>query len=62
MSFDQTKYVNDYKREKYDVIRALIPKGKKAAIKECADQLGITVSALIVRALEESYNLDLSKD
>ena len=60
MAFDQNAYINDYRREHYDEIRALIPKGKKATVKAIAAEKGLTVSQIVVKALEETYNVDLS--
>nr|DAP05357.1 MAG TPA: hypothetical protein [Caudoviricetes sp.] len=61
MAFDANKYKNQYEKDNYDRILILVPKGKKADIKERAEELGISVSELIVRALEKMYLLDLSK-
>lgn len=61
MAFDENEYKARYQRENYDRIVILIPKGKKVDIKERAEELGISVSELIVRALEKMYLLDLSK-
>lgn len=60
MAFDQTQYVNDYNREHYDTIKALVPKGKKDVVKAIAAARGLTVSQVVVKALEETYNIDLS--
>ena len=61
MAFDKVSYDNDFKRQNYDVIRALVPKGCGKEIKEYAAIQGKSVSALIVEALELCYKLDLSK-
>lgn len=61
MAFDQIKYVNDYKRQNYDVIRALVPKGRGKDIKAYAQAQGKSVSQVIVEALESHCKLDLSK-
>lgn len=61
MAFDQNSYITDFKRDNYDQIAILVPKGKKLDIKRCAAEKGISVSQLVVRALEECYKLDLSK-
>lgn len=60
-SFDPTAYKNDYNKQNYDVIRALVPKGTKAAIKDAATARGLSVSSLIVEALEAYTGLNLSK-
>ena len=59
--FDETKYKADFARENYDRVVFTVPKGKRADIKRCASLKGISITQLIVRALEQSYNLDLSK-
>lgn len=61
MAFDHNSYQADYKRENYDVIRALIPKGKGKVIKDYAKAKGVSVSQLIVDSLESHCKLDLSK-
>ena len=61
MAFDKIKYDNDFTRQNYDVIRALVPKGKNKDIKALAKSRGVSVSQLIVEALENQYQLDLSK-
>ena len=61
MAFDQNKYINDFHRQNYDVIRALIPKGKKEDIKKLSKTKGVSVSQLIVEALEKQHKIDLSK-
>ena len=66
MAFNKSEYDNSYQRDKYDVIKILIPKGKKELLKEEAatrdvrDSKGkISVSRMIVLALEKQYGLDL---
>lgn len=61
MAFDQNQYVADYKRQNYDVIRALIPKGRSKDVKAYAKARGLSVSQVIVEALEVHCKLDLSK-
>lgn len=61
MSFDQTKYKNDFNKSNYDRIAFNVPKGKKAEMKKVADEKGISINQLIINALEECYKLDLSK-
>ncbi len=61
MAFDKVKYDAEYAKANYDVIRATIPKGRGADVRKLASSRGISVSQLIVRALEECYKLDLSK-
>jgi hypothetical protein len=54
------KQNNDYKRDNYDVIRILVPKGKSQEIKEYAEARDLSISKLICRALEEYCMMDLS--
>lgn len=61
MAFDQGQYANEYTRQNYDVVRALVPKGKGKEIKALARAQGKSVSQLIVEALETHCKLDLSK-
>lgn len=62
MAFDQVEYKNQYNKENYDIVRFTVPKGKREVLKGRAQELGISVSELVVRALEKQYLLDLSKD
>lgn len=61
MAFNKQEYDNNYIRNNYDVIRATVPKGRGSDIKKLAAQNGISVSQLIVRALEQVYHIDLNK-
>lgn len=61
MAFNKVQYDNDYTRQNYDVIRALVPKGRNKDIKALAASQGKSVSQLIVEALEGYYHIDLSK-
>ena len=61
MAFDNNSYQADYKRQNYDVIRALVPKGRGKDIKAYAQAQGKSVSQVIVEALENHCKLDLSK-
>lgn len=61
MAFDQNRYISDFKRENYDQMAFLVPKGRRKIIKDYASKQGLSVSQLVVRALEECYKLDLSR-
>lgn len=61
MAFDKISYNNEYTRQNYDVIRATVPKGRGKEIKDFARLQGISVSQLIIDALESYCKLDLSK-
>ena len=61
MAFDSNKYKADFRRDNYDAVTFLIPKGKKKVLKDYAQNNGLSVSQVVVRALEEFCKLDLSK-
>lgn len=62
MAFDKIRYDNEYIKDNYDGISIRVKKGKNKLLKQRADELGISVNQLIIRALEKTYLLDLSKD
>ena len=62
MSFDQQKYIDEYKKSNYDRVTVFVPKGKKQVIVKCAESKGCSTSQLVVEALENQYKLGLSKD
>ena len=66
MSGTSSQYTAKYIKENYDQILFKVPKGKKALLKEEAavrdirDSKGqVSVSRMIVLALEKQYGLDL---
>ncbi len=60
MSFDKNGYDNQYKRDKYDRISLLVPKGGKATLQKVVAERGEkSVNALIIRALELAYGIQL---
>lgn len=61
MAFDQIHYIAEYNKSNYDVIRALVPKGRGKDVKAYAKAQGKSVSQVIVEALEAHCKLDLSK-
>ena len=61
MAFDENKYKDEFNRVNYDRIIFTVPKGRKADIKACANENGLSTTELVIRALEHTYNLDLSK-
>lgn len=68
MAFDQSKYIAEFRKENYDRIEILIPKGSKTILKKIAmdhnilDSKGkVSVSRMIVEAVEQIYEVDLSK-
>jgi len=61
MAFDNNSYQTEYKRQHYDTIRALVPKGRGNAVKALAKEQGKSVSQVIVEALEGYWKIDLSE-
>ena len=61
VAFDNNVYQAEYKRQNYDIVRALVPRGRGKDIKAFAKSQGKSVSQIIVDALESTYGLDLSK-
>ena len=47
MAFDKIKYNNEYKKNNYDRITVLMPKGKKEKLQKYCNSRGISVSGLI---------------
>lgn len=45
--FNQTKYANDFNKEKYDSLRIVVPKGIKPKLQEYCKQQGISLNKLI---------------
>ena len=54
--FNQIKYQNEFNKANYDRIEFIVPKGKKAVIKEAAKAAGQSTSAYINQALNERMN------
>lgn len=61
MAYEKYSYNNDYTRDNYDRINLIVPKGKREVIKAKAAERGVSVSQLVIDALEGYYKLDLSK-
>lgn len=61
MAFDPNAYKTDFQRQNYDRVVALIPKGKGKVVKDYAATKGMSVSQVIVEALESYCKLDLSR-
>lgn len=51
--FNQIAYQNDYKREKYDRMELLLPKGRKEILKKKAKTAGVSMSEYINSLLEK---------
>ena len=67
MAFDEKKYKSQYTKENYDQVMIKVPKGKKETLRQLATDLDmrdnkglISVTRLIINALEKTYKIDLS--
>lgn len=50
--FDQTKYINGYIKNSYDRINMVFPKGTKELLRSRAAAHGISISAYVLRLIE----------
>lgn len=57
----RNKRVGEYNKRHYDRIMVLVQKGAKEDVVLCAKQHDMSVSQLVVSALENYYGLDLIK-
>lgn len=49
-----TDYKNKYNADKYDSLRIVVPKGKKAVIKAYADSLGESINGFVNKAIDKA--------
>ena len=59
--FDKKAYDMQYIKNSCDVINILLPKGKKAELKELAQKNGKSLSKLIIEAIEKQYSIQLAR-
>ena len=52
-AFNQTTYINEFMRNKYDRIALLLPKGKKKNVKDRANELNKSVNEYINALIDE---------
>jgi hypothetical protein len=50
---ERNRYQEDYKRENYDIIKVLTPKGTRERLKAEAARRGLSVSMLILQAIAQ---------
>ena len=60
MAFDQIKYNNNFKKDNYDETRFLIPKGNREILKSFSKIKGISMSQIIINAIENYYKINIS--
>ena len=67
MAYDEKKYKAQFEKEKYDLITIRVPKGQKEKLRKLATDLDtkdnkglISVTRLIINALEKTYKINLS--
>ena len=58
---NRTEYLNIYKKEHYDRINILIPKGMKNKIKEASDSMGASISEYRTLLVSEDISTGTSK-
>ncbi len=61
MAFDKNRYDNDFKRQNYDRVLVLLPRGTKQVLKTYAESQGKSMTQVIVEALEDHCKLDMSR-
>lgn len=60
LAFNQTEYIDEWNRKNIDRVTIKIPKGKKNVLKTLADKHNTSVNQLVINAVEEQYNVDLT--
>lgn len=60
MAFDQKQYIADFQKQNYDRIVVQLPKGKRNLVKDIASKTGESMNQIIIAAVEEKYNIDLT--
>ena len=67
MAYDHNKYTSQYAKDNYDKISIKLPKGSREKLRQLATDLDmrdnkglISVTRLIINALEKTYKIDLS--
>ena len=67
MAYDHNKYTTQYTKDNYDKIGIKLPKGSRETLRKLATDLDvrdnkglISVTRLIINALEKTYKIDLS--
>ena len=53
MAYDKNKYNQQYKKDHFDRINFVLPKGEKDKIKEAAEKCGISAGEFIRQAVNE---------
>lgn len=62
MGFDKVAYDNEYRREHYDRTTVMLPKGRRAILKQYAAERGESLNTVIIAALEQYTGIDLTND
>lgn len=55
-AFNQNAYIEDYKREHYERLALLLPKGMKEKIKSRAARKGLSMNGYIMNLIERDMN------
>lgn len=54
------QYINQYKKDHYDVLRISLPKGVKAVLQQEAKERNVSVTNMILQALTQYLGVDVS--
>lgn len=52
--FNKVAYNNKYNADKYDSLRIVVPKGKKAIIKAHAESIGESINGFVNKAIDKA--------
>ena len=53
--------INEYNKENYFKVALRIPKENKQMLQDLADIYDMSINKLIIKAIEKTYGIDLSK-
>lgn len=56
----RSQYINQYKKDHYDVLRISLPKGVKAVLQQEAKERNVSVTNMILQALTQYLGKDVS--
>ena len=54
------QYINQYKRDHYDILRISVPRGVKAALQKEAKKRNVSATNMILQALSQQFGIDVS--
>lgn len=54
------QYINQYKRDHYDILRISVPRGFKAVLQREAKRRNVSATNMILQALSQQFGIDVS--